>query len=150
MIKIIQGDLLDATENIIGHQVNCRAKMASGVAKEIRAKYPEVYGMYMTHSSSKSADMLLGDLQIVVVGEHKYVANLFGQRDYGYDGRQYTSYDALELALIKLVEQAKPHGLSVALPYKIGCDRGGGDWDGKVFPMLERVFADYELTLYRI
>lgn len=36
MIKIIQGDLLEAKENIIAHQVNCKGVMGSGVAKQIK------------------------------------------------------------------------------------------------------------------
>ncbi|WP_396136111.1 hypothetical protein [Brevibacillus brevis] len=32
-VKIVNGDLLQATEDIIGHQVNCQCVMGSGVAK---------------------------------------------------------------------------------------------------------------------
>ena len=35
MIKTVVGDLLDATEDIIVQQVNCRSVMGSGVAKAI-------------------------------------------------------------------------------------------------------------------
>ena len=31
MLKVIDGDLLDAKEDIIGHQVNCQGVMGSGV-----------------------------------------------------------------------------------------------------------------------
>ncbi|WP_411668007.1 hypothetical protein [Bacillus subtilis] len=39
MIKIIQGDLLEAKENIIAHQVNCKGVMGSGIALQIKKKY---------------------------------------------------------------------------------------------------------------
>ena len=33
MIKIVDGSLLDATEDILCHQVNCQGNMGAGVAK---------------------------------------------------------------------------------------------------------------------
>ena len=47
MIKIIEGNILNAEEDIICHQVNCRGKMGSGLAKQIRDKYPDVYKEYV-------------------------------------------------------------------------------------------------------
>ncbi|MEF3308124.1 hypothetical protein PV433_04325 [Paenibacillus sp. GYB004] len=50
---------------------------------------------------------------------------------------------------MSLKEYAKERGLSVALPYQIGCGLANGDWN-VVGPMIEDVFRDYECTLYRI
>ena len=36
MIKIINGDLFDTDANIICHQVNCKGKMGSGVALQVK------------------------------------------------------------------------------------------------------------------
>ncbi len=150
MIKIVEGNLLDAKENIIGHQVNCQGVMGSGVAKQIRAKYPVVFRRYVDHCNTMPADKLLGDLQVIKLGAEKYVANIFGQLTYGRNKDvQYTNYNALTESIIKLKNQAKTHNMSVALPYLIGCGFGNGDWDNEVLPMLECVFSDYELTLYK-
>ena len=40
MVTVVKGNLLDAKETIIAHQVNCQRKMNSGVAKAIKEKYP--------------------------------------------------------------------------------------------------------------
>lgn len=144
MIKIVNGDLLEAKENIIGHQVNCRAKMNSGAAKAIRNKYPIVFKHYVKECSNEK----LGECQLVFVESSKWVANLFAQKNYGYDGKQYTIVSALRSSLITLCEKAKEHNLTVALPYKIGSDRGGADWN-EVYAMIEDVFQDYEVTLYK-
>ncbi len=45
-IKIIDGDLFSTKSNYICHQVNCQGKMGSGVAKQIRTKFPTVYKWY--------------------------------------------------------------------------------------------------------
>jgi O-acetyl-ADP-ribose deacetylase (regulator of RNase III) len=94
--------LLEAKEDIIVHQVNCQGKMNSGIAKQIREKWPHAYEAYMGYYDFNGDDpkKLLGTVRIVGVEPNKFVAHLFGQEHYGYDGRRYTSYDALYDGLI--------------------------------------------------
>lgn len=157
MIKIVQGDITKATENIIVHQVNCQGKMGSGVALSIKKAFPNAYNQYMELYNEESTthvntSHLLGHVQIVKVGEgpfsDKYVANLFGQEFYGTDGSRYTSYDALYNGLKFIYVNAKRAGKSVAIPYKIGSDRGGADWD-IVRYMIDKIFHDYPVALYQ-
>lgn len=149
MIKFSHGDLLEAKEDIIVHQVNCQGKMNSGIAKQIREKWPRVYDEYMHLTlNGLVRPNLLGSVQVVGVGD-KFVANLFGQEYYGYDGQRYTSYDAVYEGLKYIKEKAQALSLSVALPYNIGCDRGGADWF-IVDAMIQRIFADYEVHLYKL
>lgn len=79
----------------------------------------------------------------------KYTANLFGQLNYGRSKIRYTDYAALEQALTTLKIEAQAKGLSVALPYNIGCGLANGEWS-VVERMIGKVFADYEVTLYKI
>ena len=44
-----EGNLLDAQTDVIAHQVNCQGVMGSGVAKQIRDKWPRVYDSYVTY-----------------------------------------------------------------------------------------------------
>lgn len=152
MIKIVMGDLLEAKEKIIGHQVNCQGKMNSGVAKSIRERFPEAYADYMRKSSSyERAGMkrdLLGQCQIVQTDDGSVIANLFGQFNYGYDGQKYTNEAELYNAFKELRIFAEKHKISVALPYMIGCYRGGGDWK-VVENYLLKAFDGYEVTLYK-
>ena len=48
MIKTVNGNILEATEDIICHQVNCQGVMGSGLAKQIRSKWPSVFADYKT------------------------------------------------------------------------------------------------------
>ena len=43
MIKIVEGNLLKAKERYICHQTNCKGMMNSGVALQIKNKYPKAY-----------------------------------------------------------------------------------------------------------
>jgi O-acetyl-ADP-ribose deacetylase (regulator of RNase III) len=149
MIKVVQGDVTKATENIIVHQVNCQGKMGSGVALAVRKTFPKAYEEYMNLCHKVEEDeLLLGHTQVVQVGEDKYVANLFGQLYYGYDGKRYTSYDALYDGFSYIAKHAKRANKSVAMPYGIGCARGGADWN-IVYKMMEQIFGDHEVTLYQ-
>ena len=77
-----------------------------------------------------------------------YVANMFGQYEYGRDKTYiYTNYTALRTCLTELAEFASSTKRIIALPYKIGCDRGGGDWSGVVFPMIEKILADCDVLI---
>lgn len=42
MIKHIKGDIFQSSADVILHQVNCQGVMGSGVAKQVREKYPDV------------------------------------------------------------------------------------------------------------
>ncbi|MCM3784826.1 macro domain-containing protein [Neobacillus mesonae] len=148
MIKFVKGELLEASEDIIGHQVNCMGVMRSGVSRQIREQYPEVYAAYISITNSEISP--LGQMQIVRTKD-KYIANLFGQKHYKKTifRKQLTSIKALEQALTELLTFAEAHQLSIALPYRIGADRNGTDWN-EVFRMIEQVFINYPVTLYSI
>ena len=150
MIKIVYGDLLDAREDIIGHQVNCQGKMGSGVALQVKKKYPRVYKYYlMLLEESKTRNIsLLGTNHCVNVENNKWVVNMFGQDKYGYDGNQYTDLKALKECLKELRELAEHKNFSVALPYLLGSDRGGADWK-EVEQLILSAFDGYEVTLYK-
>lgn len=149
MIKIVKGNILNASENIIVHQCNALGTMGAGLAKQIKSKYPVAYEeYYKLCASMKNSRLLLGETQIVHVEKSKYVANIIGQLYVGRDKTvRYTNYDALREGLVKVKVRAKEEGLSVAIPEKIGCGLANGSWD-VVYRMIEDVFEDYEVTLY--
>lgn len=85
-VQIIDGDLFQTNAKYICHQVNCQARMGSGVAKQVRAKYPEVYNAY---------------------------------------------------------------GETIAMPFKIGCGLGGGDWN-VILGLIQKELSDkYTVELWR-
>lgn len=93
MIKIIDGDLLASTTDIIAHQVNCKGAFNSGVARAIREYDVQVFHDYRAYCSSKTADDLIGDVRYFQSDmDDKIYANLFAQKSYGYDGKQYTDF----------------------------------------------------------
>lgn len=152
-VVIKEGNVFDSDADIICHQVNCQGVMGSGVAKEVRERYPEVYAQYkyLCDINKGYPAGLLGKAQIVSTDNvfSRYIANCFGQDKYGYDGAQYTSVGALMEALIYVAEQARQFNWKVAMPYKIGCVRGGADWD-TVKKIIDVTFQGVDVELWKL
>lgn len=147
-MKHICGDIFLSNADVILHQVNCQGVMGSGVAKQVKEKYPVVFNYYKSWCDNPNIKQgLLGQIQTVYTddSEKQAIVNLFAQDRYGYDGKCYTSYEALKSCLIKVNEQFK--GKSVAIPYLMACHRGGGDWS-VVSKMIEETLTDCDVTLY--
>lgn len=134
---IIQGNLLSADVDVIAHQVNCQGEMGSGLAKQVREKFPVVYKRYLENYKNNKGNQL-GSCEIISVSPRRSVANLYGQDDYGRNGK-YTDYEAIRESLESLNQQTL--GKKIGLPYLLGCGLGGGDWN-IVLEIIEHVFAD--------
>lgn len=153
MIKIIKGNLLEAEEKYIIHQVNCQGVMGSGVAKQIKNKWFTVYDEYKgvcdwsKKNNNGNTSTLLGYVQFVEVTDDKIVINLFGQDRYGLEKR-HTNYIALIKGMVDILNKVDGN---IALPYKMGCDRGGADWS-KVYNALEYLAEDfkYDIVIYQL
>lgn len=146
-MEVIEKDLFECNEDMIVHQVNCQGVMGSGVAKQVKKLYPEVFKGYYYHTKTTELKELLGSSLICEANDGKYIANLYGQNTYG-KGLQ-TDYDAFENGLKEIHDFAKEKNLSVAIPFKIASDRGGGDWK-VVSKIIEDVFSDdVKVALYK-
>lgn len=166
-VKVIDGDLLTTNANYICHQVNCQGRMGSGVARQIREKYPTVYQWYKVRCSEGAQEKerlglskspLLGQVQMVYKEDYpvgksdidsQAICNLFSQDQYGYNGKQFTDYAAFEKCLLQL-RRLVPAGETIAMPYKIGCGLGGGNWE-VVYGLIDKILGqDYTVELWRL
>lgn len=143
------GDMFSSNADILCHQVNCMGRMGSGIAKTVREKFPNVYEEYMAlcHSDGMTPDTLLGATQFVKCGT-QVIANLFAQRNYGYDGRQYTDYKAFRRCL-QYIRGYATAGSSIAFPHGIGCGLGGAKWEIIVAMIQEELGNDYEIEVWK-
>jgi O-acetyl-ADP-ribose deacetylase (regulator of RNase III) len=123
----IEGNLLESKVNVIAHQTNCKATMGSGIARQIRDKWVNVYQAYCDLCLA-GGSKLLGTCQMVKIGEKQYVANLFGQDGYGIEKRQ-TDYEQIYRALEDLASIMRSKELtSVAFPCYMSSALAGADW----------------------
>ena len=170
MVKHMNGDLLKSDCDYICHQVNCQGRMGSGIAKQIREKWPVVYENYMTkfeevkkvalntyakyENGPDVSELLLGDIQIVGLWKdfyatnfHQSVINMFSQQHYGYDGHRYTSYDAFWNCLNK-IKNYITKGSKIGFPKYIGCGLGGANWKVIETMIGEVLNNDFDVYIY--
>ena len=147
-LLVLEKSLLESTQDILGHQVNCQGAMNSGVAREVRETDENIYRQYKLFCDTQNdKSKLLGECQIVK-SNGKYIANLFGQCHYGREAIRYTDYDALRKSLSLLKEYATVNKLSVSIPFNMGCVLGGGSWE-VVSGTIAEIFNDYPIMLYK-
>lgn len=148
MLKHIKGDIFESGADVILHQVNCQGVMGSGIAKQVKERYPIVFEYYKSWCDDPSLKPgLLGQIQTVYTDNtgKQAIINLFAQDKFGYSGNRYTNYEALKKCLEKVNEQFAGH--TIAIPYRMSCYRGRGDWS-IVSKMIEETLIDCDVTLY--
>lgn len=145
-IRIVDGDLLTYTGNMIAHQVNCKGVMGAGVAKVLRNQFPSIYPHYKNLCDKTNP---LGMSQPIQVGPNSYVVNLFGQDTYGRTG-VHTNVFKLKEAFSSMQDFAVAKGINeVAMPYGIGAGLAGGDWN-EIYSAIQEVFTKINVLLYKL
>lgn len=129
IIFCCSSNLLDVKDGIIAHGCNAQGVMGSGVAKQLRSKYPSVYESYQLHlyALRHSPELVLGSVDYVGVSSKLQVANMITQEFYGKDGRKYVDYTALAQSMVNVLSRAKALKQDVHIPYMVGAGLGGGD-----------------------
>jgi O-acetyl-ADP-ribose deacetylase (regulator of RNase III) len=138
----VKGNLLDLAEegkfDIIVQGCNCQNVMGSGIAKEIKSRYPEVYQADFEYDEAYDfCDRIekLGTYSTQWIGGNGVwffekgflVVNAYTQFEYNRTGKPWVDhfdYEAFTLILRKLAYQYK--GKKFGFPY-IGMGRAGGD-----------------------
>jgi O-acetyl-ADP-ribose deacetylase (regulator of RNase III) len=159
MVVYKKGNLLESNCDIICHQVNCKGVMGSGIAKQIKDKWPKVHRDYCFHIermyngdfASKSSD-LLGMITWTELENGKYIMNFFSQDKFLPRDICHTDYEAFTdccRTLKKFITEYNLDKLNtiIGFPYKIGCGLAGGNWD-VVSAIIEREFEGYEVEIY--
>ncbi|MNW28277.1 Macro domain protein [compost metagenome] len=153
-VHYIAGDLLEQNSDlIIAHQANCHMKMYSGIAGQLRRKYPFAVDAdinFPLSSQDRFGKCSCGFGQ-GTNGSYKYVYNLYGQFEPGTD-TQKTDYKQLKSALNMMMEHLHMRGIDdsfshIGVPYKLGCGLAGGHWP-KVEEILQEVAAEHQRDIY--
>lgn len=130
--------LTEVTDGIIVHGCNARGAMGSGIALQIKTKWPNCYTTYVDAITDGRG------LGTIVAWAHPtqnlIVANAIIQNDFGKDGRQYVKYSAIH-RVFTAVALAAVEGFDVHYPL-IGAGLGGGNWS-IISDIIDECFAPY-------
>jgi O-acetyl-ADP-ribose deacetylase (regulator of RNase III) len=146
MIKYIDGNLLELADSfdVIAHGANCFCVMGAGIAKEIKAKYPEAYDV--------DCETNVGDINKLGTITHTrnttpIVVNIYSQFDTKgrRQGKMDLDYDALRSGIKAMKE--KFSGKRFGLPY-IGTGLAGGN-EAVVIAIIEEEMRGEYVTMVR-
>ena len=153
-IKIVQGDLLNSTEEYILHQCNCVSVEAKTLAKLIFDKFPHANTYIKRQRFNKSTFSKPATFEILGDGiNEKYIINLYSQY---YPAQSKLAFDSKEERLVwfkqGLNEIAKLNKIkNIAMPYNIGCGAAGGNWND-YYKIIEDFSNNNKIniTLYKL
>jgi O-acetyl-ADP-ribose deacetylase (regulator of RNase III) len=124
MIIAHYGNVLDVPKGIIVHGCNDQGVMGAGIAREIRERYPAVYGTYLDHMKKYKKADLLGTISVTEVAPDKYIVNAITQT-LGTGKSREVDYDAIARCFEKINDIGEPSDLRFPM---IGAGLGGGNW----------------------
>ena len=135
IINETRGDIFHEEWDMLIHGVNCQGVMGSGIAKEIKERFPTAYADYKVKvdrytTSEGPSKRLLGEIHGSWIPGNRFIFHFFTQYDYGRTGKVYVDYDAIRTCFRAFEEDfaADALGKVVVLP-RIGAGLGGGDWN---------------------
>lgn len=132
------GNMLDVKSGMLIHGVNCQGVMGSGIAKEVKDRFPDAFDQYIffcqqnpvvkTRLGLISAQYYYGpgisDTKI-----EKVIVNGITQENFGRSpGVRYVSYPAIASVFKTSIDLACELGISEIHYPLIGAGLGGGDW----------------------
>lgn len=145
IVKIIQGDLLDATESVICQQSNCITTTGRGLYEKIAERYPwsDTYANRSCRSTPGSIEVNTKDGKSVV---HMF-AQVFPGRAKEGKNQGDGSLDRIRNFKKCLDEIDRLELGVVAMPYLIGCGLAGGEWE-----VYKKMLAacDTNIVLYKL
>lgn len=119
--------MLQMEKGILVHGCNAQGVMGSGIASQIRFRYPHAYDEY--HGVFKREGLKVGDVVFAEIDASQgfYIANAITQDRFGNDGKKYVSYEGVFEAFKKIFQEAEDRGIEVHYP-QVGAGLAGGDW----------------------
>ena len=141
-MKKVRGNLVSMFENneldVIIHGCNCGCNMGSGIAKEIRERFPKAYEADL--KSSKFDPNKLGDYTYAEF-DGRFIVNAYTQFNWGLNlpiNGRHCSYDAISDVFKKIKSEFGGRSYRFGVP-AIGAARAGGDWN------IIKMIIDYHL-----
>lgn len=148
MVNLIKCDIFQAPIDILVHQANCYCTMGSGIALDIKTRFPEAYEEDC--KTKRGDETKLGTASICRVKDSesriKFIFNMYGQYMFG-GGTRHTNYEAYYCGLEFIKNKITNVNLIVGIPFKMGCSLGGGDWN-ICEAMIKSVFESSPIQVF--
>ncbi len=138
MLRLTNGNLLEAPVDALVNTVNTVGVMGKGIALQFRQAFPRNYELYL--AACKRNQVVPGKMFVVSTGRlqnPKFIINFPTKRH--WKGK--AKLGDIDAGLTDLVEVIRRENIqSIAIP-PLGCGNGGLDWD-EVRPRIEGALAE--------
>lgn len=145
MPTVVTGDLIVLAKSgifdVIIHGCNCEHKMGAGIAKSIRAEFPEAYA---ADKATRNHISKLGSISHATTKSGLVVVNAYTQV-YASTKSPMLSYAAVRSCFREIREAFGGRGLRFGYP-KVGAGLAGGDW-GRISGVIDKELAGENHTL---
>lgn len=161
MINELHGDVLATVDCVIVHCVNCQGVMGAGIARQIKAEFPDAYDVYK--ETYDNGLLVLGSVSYAYIPPlakaphnvyrtgQKIIANAAGQDQTGTHVRQ-LDYDATRTCFFYINDAMKvferEFGITTINFPLFGCGLAGGDWKTVAEIIEEEVNDRWTKNLY--
>ena len=138
------GNIFTSEQTAIGHGVNCKGVMGSGIAVTVKNLFPEVYEVYKQYC--ERVGLHGGDLLALPTRDGRVILNLASQEKTGGNAK----YDFLEDSVMEAFSYCQRNKIGgFALP-QIGSHIGGLEWDKslKILEICSEKFPDIDLEVW--
>lgn len=148
--------LIDGEIQTLLHVCNNKGVMGSGIALEIKNRIPDAYKCYKVRQIIDGMNLPLGSISIGTCSKESgdtitfygKVFNMVAQDGYG-KGIRRLNYGALADCLLHVAEHRSYSGDIIGIPYLMGSDRAGGDWN-IVLELVEYFLKDFNVIIYKL
>ena len=147
MIRLADGNLLEADAEALVNTVNCVGFMGKGIALQFKQAFPENFDAYQ--KACRAGEVQPGRMFVFETGlmtYPQYIINFPTKRHW----RGKSRLEDIESGLTALIEEVRRLGVrSIAMP-PLGCGLGGLSW-AEVRPLIEKAFevvAGVEVLLF--
>jgi O-acetyl-ADP-ribose deacetylase (regulator of RNase III) len=133
---------------IIGHVCNDIGAWGKGFVMAVSTRWPEPEREFRKwHRERSQNNFALGEIQVVSVEKYLWIANMIGQKGIKTGSKGVPiRYEAIELCLEKLAQEARSKEASVHLP-RIGCGLAGGTWE-KIEPLIAKTLLAQGIPVF--
>lgn len=153
MIEERVGNVLDIPFGIVVHGCNSHGVMGSGIAKEVKARFPGAFKVYADEYARRvnkgCSGLELGSLTVYAPETELIIVNAVTQQDYGREpGHVYVDYNAMYSCFVKIKNIAVEQNMPVNFPL-IGCGLANGDWNIVSAIIEDALGPDVEKILWK-
>lgn len=143
-IQIKFGDLFSVEQGIIVHGCNAQGVMGSGVARQVKVKYPKAYRDY--RGEYEKYGLHLGDCIVTEIDSDMKIVSGITQNTYGRTSMRYANYEAIANVFEFIRNLAKHENKQVHFPM-IGAGLANGNWN-IIKTIIEETCPDVEKFLW--